>query len=230
MNTKKIMMDYLTPDPDEPAESDNLRLLIKAYIEELEADLSVEKGNAKYLRKCCVEAGEELAKYSFSWDGKEKNLKLQAMNLNEKHEELELENMQLFKKARDAEIDVSLQYEIAMKYKSTINEQAKEIEELERIIKNWDDEKIETREDAHQSFKDFMDEAKAKIKDKDQKIAELEKELQSTIDRYRKALKHYSLRGMGSCRSNEVGYCDSYIAKTANKSFIFSKVFFIPEK
>ena len=47
------------------------------------------KAEEKYLKQCCQKAGEELAKHSFDYDGKEKNLVVQAMELNEKYEKLE---------------------------------------------------------------------------------------------------------------------------------------------
>lgn len=47
------------------------------------------KAEEKYLKQCCAKAGEELAKHSFDYDGKEKNLVVQAMELNEKYEKLE---------------------------------------------------------------------------------------------------------------------------------------------
>lgn len=47
------------------------------------------KSEEKYLKQCCEKAGEELAKHSFDYDGKEKNLVVQAMELNEKYEKLE---------------------------------------------------------------------------------------------------------------------------------------------
>ena len=46
------------------------------------------KAEEKYLKQCCTKAGEELAKHSFEYDGKEKNLVVQAMELNEKYEKL----------------------------------------------------------------------------------------------------------------------------------------------
>lgn len=44
------------------------------------------KAEEKYLKQCCQKAGEELAKHSFEYDGKEKNLVVQAIELNEKYE------------------------------------------------------------------------------------------------------------------------------------------------
>ena len=44
------------------------------------------KAEEKFLKQCCQKAGEELAKHSFEYDGKEKNLVVQAMELNEKYE------------------------------------------------------------------------------------------------------------------------------------------------
>ena len=46
------------------------------------------KAEEKYLKQCCEKAGEELAKHSFDYDGKEKNLVVQAMDLNENYEKL----------------------------------------------------------------------------------------------------------------------------------------------
>ena len=46
------------------------------------------KAEEKYLKQCCTKAGEELAKHSFEYDGKEKNLVVQALELNEKYEKL----------------------------------------------------------------------------------------------------------------------------------------------
>ena len=42
----------------------------------------------KYLYECCERAGQELAKHSYEWDGKPKNLVIQAMKLNEMYEVL----------------------------------------------------------------------------------------------------------------------------------------------
>ncbi len=42
----------------------------------------------KYIKKCCENAGLELAKHSYAYDYKEKNLVIQAIKLNEKYEKL----------------------------------------------------------------------------------------------------------------------------------------------
>lgn len=41
----------------------------------------------KYLKESCIEAGKELSKYSYAWDGKEKNLVVSVMKLNRMYEE-----------------------------------------------------------------------------------------------------------------------------------------------
>lgn len=46
------------------------------------------KVEEKYLKQCCQKAGKELAKHSFEYDGKEKNLVVQAIELNEKYDKL----------------------------------------------------------------------------------------------------------------------------------------------
>lgn len=81
---------------------DNERFYLKQYAKkdsevlDLTHNLNVKtqecenlKSEEKYLKQCCQKAGEELAKHSFSYDGKEKNLVVQAMELNEKYEKLE---------------------------------------------------------------------------------------------------------------------------------------------
>ena len=57
-------------------------------IKKLQQMLKSELELRKYTYKCCQEAGEELAKNSFAWDGKEKNLVIQAMELNERYYQL----------------------------------------------------------------------------------------------------------------------------------------------
>ena len=56
---------------------------IKDEYREMSENLKAEE---KFLKQCCTKAGEELAKHSFDYDGKEKNLVVQAMELNEKYE------------------------------------------------------------------------------------------------------------------------------------------------
>ena len=61
----------------------------KNNYEQLKQECENLKAEEKYLKQCCEKAGEELAKHSFEYDGKEKNLVVQAMELNEKYEKLE---------------------------------------------------------------------------------------------------------------------------------------------
>lgn len=62
-------------------------------IKKLQSRLKSALDELKYIKKCCENAGVELAKHSFAYDHKEKNLVIQAMELNEKYEK--------FKKALD---------------------------------------------------------------------------------------------------------------------------------
>ena len=55
-------------------------------IKKLSQECESLKAEEKYLKQCCQKAGEELAKHSFEYDGKEKNLVVQAIELNEKYE------------------------------------------------------------------------------------------------------------------------------------------------
>lgn len=67
------------------------QITLKRIIDKLQAkeqECENLKAEEKYLKQCCQKAGEELAKYSFEYDGKEKNLVVQAIELNEKYEKL----------------------------------------------------------------------------------------------------------------------------------------------
>lgn len=55
-------------------------------IKKLQSRLKSALDELKYIKKCCENAGVELAKHSFAYDHKEKNLVIQAMELNEKFE------------------------------------------------------------------------------------------------------------------------------------------------
>lgn len=57
---------------------DKLQKRLKSALDELE-----------YIKKCCENAGLELEKHSFAYDHKEKNLVIQAIELNEKYEKYE---------------------------------------------------------------------------------------------------------------------------------------------
>ena len=56
-----------------------------------EKELESANKEIAYLKECCIRAGKELEKHSFEWDGKEKNLVVQALQLNEKYEKLKAE-------------------------------------------------------------------------------------------------------------------------------------------
>lgn len=59
----------------------------------------------KYLKESCIEAGKELSKYSYAWDGKEKNLVVSVMKLNRMYEE---SKQQLHHKEQELESQLSL--------------------------------------------------------------------------------------------------------------------------
>ena len=73
----------------------------KIELDQLKAELKSAKELREYTYNCCKQAGEELAKNSFEWDGKEKNLVVQAMELNERYDQLEAENEELKKQVDD---------------------------------------------------------------------------------------------------------------------------------
>ena len=55
-------------------------------IKKLQKRLKSALDELRYIKKCCEDAGLELAKHSFSYDHKEKNLVIQALQLNEDFE------------------------------------------------------------------------------------------------------------------------------------------------
>lgn len=79
-------------------------------IDKLRIELADTKAEEKYLKQCCEKAGEELAKHSFDYDGKEKNLVVQAMELNEKYEKLE-------KALKEIETELSISFTTTAFYK-----------------------------------------------------------------------------------------------------------------
>lgn len=68
---------------------------LKAENEKLREELKSVENDRKWIKEKCIDAGKELGKYSFAWDGKEKNLVVQAMQLNEMYEKLKAENDEL---------------------------------------------------------------------------------------------------------------------------------------
>ena len=64
-------------------------------LKSLEKENKWQRDEEKYLKKCCIKAGKELEKNSFEWDGKEKNLVVQALELNKRYEALKQENEEL---------------------------------------------------------------------------------------------------------------------------------------
>ena len=77
-------------------------------IKKLQQMLKSELELRKYTYKCCQEAGEELAKNSFAWDGKEKNLVIQARELNERFEAKKQECEELKKKNYELTEEVNI--------------------------------------------------------------------------------------------------------------------------
>lgn len=88
----------------------------------LEQELKWANDEEKYLKECCIKAGKELEKHSFKWDGKEKNLVIQALQLNQLYEKLEQENKTLnYQWHKQSEIGDEW-YKVAEKYRSVLAE------------------------------------------------------------------------------------------------------------
>ena len=101
------------------------------------------KQEEQYLKQCCIKAGKELAKHSFEWDGKEKNLVVQAMELNQKYEALKQENEELKKENRYYkselkhscnELDKSNKWQVAERKEK--NNYRKALEEIREMFPN----------------------------------------------------------------------------------------------
>lgn len=64
-------------------------------IDKLRIMLKESQNEVKYLKKCCENVGFELAKNTYAYDYKEKNLVVQAMALNDKFRDICNENKML---------------------------------------------------------------------------------------------------------------------------------------
>lgn len=109
-------------------------------IKRLEQENKWQRDEEKYLKECCIKAGKELEKNSFAWDGKEKNLVVQALELNKRYEILEQEN-----KALQAYKDINEDfkqawYELNEKYKQLRSA----LEEIRETLKKYDAEAGDT--------------------------------------------------------------------------------------
>jgi hypothetical protein len=105
-------------------------------LKRLEQELKWANDEEKYLKDCCIKAGKELEKHSFKWDGKEKNLVVQALQLNQLYEKLEQENKELkivkeqlkkwndenLKRQDDMQLWIDLAEEQRRKYRSALEE------------------------------------------------------------------------------------------------------------
>ena len=89
-------------------------------LKRLEQELKWANDEEKYLKDCCIKAGKELEKHSFKWDGKEKNLVVQALQLNQLYEKLEQENKDLKKQIESDKGLITVggkqQYDMTMAY------------------------------------------------------------------------------------------------------------------
>ena len=74
-------------------------------IKKLQSMLKSALDELKYIKKCCENAGLELAKHSYAYDYKEKNLVIQAIELNEKYEKLKKTLEEIEKEVHDEMCD-----------------------------------------------------------------------------------------------------------------------------
>ena len=112
-------------------------------IKKLQQMLKSELELRKYTYKCCQEAGEELAKNSFAWDGKEKNLVIQARELNERFEakKQECERLRFPMQDTNYAILAKEEFEEYKKLKQTlagIKEMCNSVENIENVKSLYD--------------------------------------------------------------------------------------------
>ena len=86
------------------------------------------KAEEKYLKQCCQKAGEELAKHSFEYDGKEKNLVVQAIELNEKYEEL-----------KEDRYNLNMEMYMLDRYRKALEEIEEHYEKVVKNLTTYDD-------------------------------------------------------------------------------------------
>ena len=110
--------------------------LVSEQLDQLKSELKSAKELREYTYDCCKQAGEELAKNSFEWDGKEKNLVVQAMELNERYDQLKVENETLkqYKLAQEQRVKTDVENN---KYKQAL-EEIKEVATLSQAHNNKD--------------------------------------------------------------------------------------------
>ena len=86
------------------------------------------KAEEKYLKQCCQKAGEELAKHSFEYDGKEKNLVVQAIELNEKYEKL-----------KEDRYNLNMEMYMLDRYRKALEEIEEHYEKVVKNLTTYDD-------------------------------------------------------------------------------------------
>lgn len=99
-------------------------------LKRLEQELKWANDEEKYLKECCIKAGKELEKNSFAWDGKEKNLVVQALELNKRYEILEQENKDLKKQIESDKGLITVGGKQQYQYLQRIDELEQENEKL----------------------------------------------------------------------------------------------------
>ena len=101
----------------------------------LEQELKWANDEEKYLKDCCIKAGKELEKHSFKWDGKEKNLVVQALQLNQLYEKLEQENERLKKEIESQKGLITVGGKQQYQYLQKIDELEQENKELKEMYR-----------------------------------------------------------------------------------------------
>lgn len=168
-----------------------------------------QRDEEKYLKECCIKAGKELEKNSFAWDGKEKNLVVQALELNKRYEILKQENKDL----KDTADTMLMANDIKKQDIDSLREANDRLEQENKELKIY-----------VESNKQQVEEAEMLVMDNDrlqQEVENLKDTIYYNVEKYRSALEE--IREMTKKYDAEVG--DTIIANPIQDCYdIYCKI------
>ena len=131
--------------------------LVRKKVDRLEQELKWANDEEKYLKDCCIKAGKELEKHSFKWDGKEKNLVVQALQLNQLYEKLEQERDELKKACDKCKLfDIEKTNRDLLERIDNLEQENKELKEIDKKICEDCEKEIKFYWDAFEEIKNII--------------------------------------------------------------------------
>lgn len=112
-------------------------------VKKLQSMLNTAQTELKYVKECCEKAGLELSKNSFEWDGKEKNIVVQAMELNSRFEAEKDKVKELEQWQEDAENILKMQLD---NFDKIENRYKQALEEIRGMAENFYNNSLKNRD------------------------------------------------------------------------------------